>query len=432
MKAKIKPHTLRKAAITGAQLQRRYAVLLDSTRPSINILAGARWYSKQDQVVRTALDNAQPLTWLKHLLEKRGASARIPWHVTAVTLEEYAKAMYPALQPIPEDGVPTDGQTPLTSPPGHSATSSGSKSTSQSPSNRSWSLSAPPQALEPSLSRKRAETFDDTVSFEPHVDSGRSSAGGDSRRSSLDFVNHNRRGSLAYGLSDSAGSSLRNSALNNYGMSPSSSRMNFRDFATRMRRKQFEKSEEALSSAHNSISEQSLEDEASPTKGKGKGKKKSRRPSSLQPPKGDGPTSDKDDSLAIQPGPASGDGPLTARQEQQGFHTSEPTLTAPTSGDLSSGLQTPSFSPSKSQPQPSANVLRLRRMSLPSLGQLLVHEEEKRLLQADEEQERNEYEHKARYVPSLSDPSDCVPDNFADCWKRRLSRTGGRDSCCSA
>lgn len=376
---------MRKAAITKEQLQRRYAVLLDPTRPSINTLSAARWYSKQDQVVRTALDHAQPLTWLKHLLEKRGASARLPWHVTAVTLEEYATALYPPLQSIPEDSAVPDGPISASFPPVNSRISSGSKSTGKSPSSRSWSLPIPPQTLEPSLSRRRAETFDDTISFEPQIDSGRSSAGGDSRRSSLDVV-HNRRGPLAYGMSESPGSSLRNSALNNYGMSPSSSRMNFRDFASRMRRKQFEKSEEALSSARNSISEQSQE-EASPTKGKGR-----TRPTSLQSPRVDGGgISDGDEGhIVIEPGPSSGDGPLTARQEEVIFHSAEPTATG-----LSPGPQTPSFPPAKQQ---RVNRLRYRRMSLPSLNQLLVQEQEKRQMQADEEQERREYNHKARYV----------------------------------
>lgn len=389
MKTKLKPHTIRKAAITGEQLQRRYAVLLDPAQPSINVLSAARWYSQQDAVVRTALDNAQPLTWLKHLLEKRGASSvRLPWHVTAVTLEEFAKATNPPLQPIPEEGVIPDALVSAISPLGNSATSSGSKSTSKSPSSRSWSLTLPPQALEPSLSRKRAETFDDTISFEPQVDSGRSSAGGDSRRSSLDVM-HNRRGSLAYGMSDSAGSPFRNSVVNNYGMSPSSSRMNFRDIASRMRRRQFEKSEEALSSAHNSLSEQSHE-EASPTKGN-----KRPPPTSFQSPKlGEG-SSDADDShLVVGQGPLSENGPLTARQGAT-FHAADPTVTTLSPGDVSPEPRTPASSPAKPQ---RVNRFQYRRLSLPSLNQLLMHEQEKRQMQADEEQERREYENKARYV----------------------------------
>ncbi|KAI0752206.1 hypothetical protein BC629DRAFT_1739397 [Irpex lacteus] len=177
IKARVKPHTLRKAAITGEQLQRRYSVLLDSTRPAT-----------------TFFRRPLPLTWLKHLLDKRATpgSARLPWHLSALIIEEYAKALYPPLQPIPEDREIPDGTTP--------ATSSQGNSTSSPPKLRLKFLALEALGLGLCLSHWN------------HLCPGRDkNSGGDSRRSSYDFM-HGRKQSLAYTV-DSPGSSLRNASL---------------------------------------------------------------------------------------------------------------------------------------------------------------------------------------------------------------------------
>ncbi len=382
----MKPHTLRKAAITGEQLQRRYSVLLDSSRPATNLLSAVRWYNQQDPLVRTALDNAQPLTWLKHLLDKRATpgSARLPWHLSALIIEEYAKALYPPLQPIPEDREIPDGTTPATSSQGNSTSSPPKTSPQVSASKSTWSW-AVSQSLEPSLSRKRQELSEDIVSFEPQVDSGRSSAGGDSRRSSYDFM-HGRKQSLAYTV-ESPGSSLRNASLGSYGMSPSSGRTPLRDFASRMRRKPHDRSEEALSSARNSISEQSHGEEAASP---GKRGKKRARPLSLQHSVVvDGIASDGD--VRSKDGFSDADGAQTARDPAGSMHFGERTITGKESEEVLPPPTTPS--PPAAKPRP-IKRLRGRRQSLPSLDQLLVREQEKQQLQASEEQERREYQHK--------------------------------------
>ena len=389
IKARIKPHTLRKAAITAEQLQRRYSVLLDPSRPA-NLLNVVRWYSKQDALTRTALDNAQPLTWLKHLLDKRAksGSARLPWHLTALIIEEYAKSSYPPLQSIPEGREVTEEETPGTSSLDNSTSSpSNSKASPGLGGSSSWSWVAN-QTLEPSLSRKRQDTNEDIVSFEPQVDSGRSSAGGDSRRSSYDFK-HGRKQSVAHTSLDSPGSSLRNVSVGNYGLSTTpSSRM--REFANRMRRRPYARSEEALSSGRNSISEQSHGEDGGLS---GKGRRRS-RPLSLQSPTGvgGGVISDADEHATRDIDVHSDcDGSKTARDPTGSMHFGEQTITGKESEEHLSSSNTSALPTAKPKP---IRRLRGRRQSLPSLDQLLLHEQEKQQQQATEEQERREYKHK--------------------------------------
>ncbi|EPQ60381.1 hypothetical protein GLOTRDRAFT_67962 [Gloeophyllum trabeum ATCC 11539] len=97
IREKARPNTIRKAAITSEQLQRRYNILyasLTSKAGPLNLAKVVGWYSSQEPIVRSTLDQAEPLTWLKHLLDKRGerASSRLPWHVTALIVEEYLKS----------------------------------------------------------------------------------------------------------------------------------------------------------------------------------------------------------------------------------------------------------------------------------------------------------------------------------------------------
>ena len=404
IKAKAKPHTLRKASITAEQLQRRYAVLLapsKSGKTPVTLLGAARWYSKQEPVVQTSLDNTEPLTWLKHLLEKRGKrSVRLPWHLSAMIIEEYAKSLVrpEPMQTIPEDSAASHGaaQTSDSSPLVISVVSPDSKPASKTPSSGSWSWSPPPQTLEPSLSRKRRSSKDDApVSFEPQVDSSKESPDPESGRSSIEPVaketpakTHNTVYSTDSTRS-SAHSSLF-SASRGFAMSPASSRLQFRDFAKRMRRKQLNGSEDGLSSARNSISEHSHEDDI------GSPKRRPRsRPMSLQlKSPNDGTMSEGDRagamSLSDRGFSDGGEGPMTAKQGTPAVPMAE--LTARPDGrpmdstalNLSPATRAKDF------------AARRRRMSLPSLDNLLLQEKERRRLQADEEAERQEYEHKAQ------------------------------------
>lgn len=89
--------TIVKAAIVREQLRRRYAHTLDtatSTNPRHTLLDVARWYETQDATVKTSLNETEPLTWLKHLYDRRGAKLRdhSSWNLSALIIEEYGKA----------------------------------------------------------------------------------------------------------------------------------------------------------------------------------------------------------------------------------------------------------------------------------------------------------------------------------------------------
>lgn len=408
IKAKAKPHTLRKASITAEQLQRRYAVLLappKAKKPQVTLLGAARWYSKQESVVQASLDNAEPLTWLKHLLEKRGKrAARLPWHLSALIIEEYAKtfARLEPMQTIPEDGAMSDStHAPDSSPFVISVVSPKGGSASKTPSSDSWSWSPPPQALEPSLSRKRhghaqGSGDDGQVSFEPQVDSGRESVGPDSRRSSIDPLNVKNQPN-AYNT-DSTRSSVYSSmfsASRGLAMSPASSRMQFRDFAKRMRRRPGANgSEEALSSAHNSVSEHSHEDDGATSSPQHKSRS---RPMSLtlKSPKSprDAMMSEGDRAALSDKLSSSGEGPMTAKQGlSPDIVPAEPTAKAM---ELSIPAdRRESLTPVKRYRR--STDARRRRMSLSSLDRIILQEQQKQLQQADEEAERHEYDQKTQ------------------------------------
>jgi hypothetical protein len=229
IKSFAQPHTLKKAVITADQLRRRYVFLSSSlqTAPQAGnpILTVAKWNTGLDPLVQAVLEQAEPLTWLKHLRAKRpGRSPRFPWHVTALLFEERVRAQARlaamAMETIPEDAL------------------SGLESSPLSRSSPEQAYSPPPfhplvqgsrDHLHPSLTRRRS---DDHISFEPIIESSRRSFD-DSRQTSFygGFFNGSR----------------------SHGASPSSSRVYLRDLASRVRRKGTESDE--ASSSHQSASE---------------------------------------------------------------------------------------------------------------------------------------------------------------------------------
>ena len=229
-----KPHTLKKAVITAEQLGRRYAFLSNALKiePKAGnpILTVAKWHAGLDPLVQAILEQAEPLTWLKHLRAKRpGRSPRFPWHVTAVLFEERVRAQARlaamAMETIPEDVLNSFESPPLSrgspeqshsSPPSH-------------PPNPAF-LRTSHDHLHPSLSRRRSD--DGHISFEPIVESS---------HRSLDESRHN---SFYGGIFNGSRS---------HGASPSSSRVYLRDLASRVRRKGAESDE--ASSSHPSASE---------------------------------------------------------------------------------------------------------------------------------------------------------------------------------
>ena len=229
IKSFAQPHTLKKAVITADQLRRRYAFLSNTlkTEPKAGnpILTVAKWNAGLDPIVQGVLEQAEPLTWLKHLHAKRpGRTPRFPWHVTALLFEERVRAQARlaamAMETIPEDVL------------------SGLESSPASRSPPEEVLSSPPfnhfvqtsyDNLHASLSRRRSD--DDQLSFEPIIEPS---------RRSLD----DRQNSLYGGIFN--GSRSR-------GASPTSSRVYLRDLASRVRRKGAESDE--ASSSHQSASE---------------------------------------------------------------------------------------------------------------------------------------------------------------------------------
>lgn len=226
IKSFAQPHTLKKAVITADQLRRRYAFLSNSlnTEPRAGnpILTVAKWNTGLDPLVQAVLEQAEPLTWLKHLRAKRpGRSPRFPWHVTALLFEERVRAQARlaamAMETIPEDVLSGLESSPLSRSSPEQALSS--------PSFNAFMQSSRDH-LHPSLTRRRS---DDHISFEPIIESSRRSL--DDSRHNSGFFNGSR----------------------SHGASPSSSRIYLRDFASRVRRKGAESDE--ASSSHHSASE---------------------------------------------------------------------------------------------------------------------------------------------------------------------------------
>ncbi|KAJ7651742.1 hypothetical protein DFH06DRAFT_1270599 [Mycena polygramma] len=57
-----------------------------------SMYAVARWFGKQEGIVISSLDEAEPLTWLKVAEKPPKSTARNPWHLSALIMEEYLRA----------------------------------------------------------------------------------------------------------------------------------------------------------------------------------------------------------------------------------------------------------------------------------------------------------------------------------------------------
>ncbi|KAI0068164.1 hypothetical protein BV25DRAFT_1793524 [Artomyces pyxidatus] len=252
IRASMKPQTLKKAAITSDQFRRRYAQLyasLDSTSVTLDPVKVVQWYTKLDPLVQSSLDQAEPLTWQKHLRSKhvvRGAP-RFPWHLSALLVDEYVKmqSRRGTMETIPEDILLTSPSFRGTSP-------------SETPSFFTHGDIPSHYHLEASLSRRRS--YDGHVSFEPLVESGRQSIGDESRRS-VDGITRPWKQS-ASGPADSPRSSVyssifsgSNHSQNPGAASPASSGRHLRDLATRVRRRTNAYESDEASSSHHSVSD---------------------------------------------------------------------------------------------------------------------------------------------------------------------------------
>lgn len=380
IRSSVQGHTLRKAEITSDQLQRRYHMLL-SHQPSINLLQVAHWYKEQEPVVKASLDKAEPLTWLKHLENHGHRSARSPWLISALTVEEFAKthSSHPTMATIPEDAIPDSSPNTRLYPE------------TISPSSGSLSWNTSPQFLEPSLTRRRS--YDAQVSFEPHLESGKESVGEESRPSSEGFAKYWRH-SLPVGT-ESAPSSIYSGILNRDAGSSSKSghhhhHHHLRNLARRLRRRAYD-SEDGLSSSRNSLSEHERsfsEDGIVKTPGK----KARSQPASMRAKSPE--TNTDDDRVVSEP-------ELRRRQSSENILTATAESFKQDGGGAGDGTPRPDMSvgPTGAPPIPPLRrpvPRRRHRTSLPS--RRVPSPPESLQPDVDEEEERAEYERKLQIL----------------------------------
>lgn len=346
--------------------------------------------------MQASLDEMEPLTWLKHLLDRRGTNskARLPWNLSALIVEEYAKSQIRSdvMETIHEDSA---AASPM--------------SQYQSPTAIPSLVRSPPSShnsYRPSTDRW--PSYDGQVSFEPYLESTRTSLEGDSRKIGDGHLRAWRH-SLP-GVTNSPHSSIDSSNPSPYssphrqdlGPSLSNSRLHIRDIAKRMRRRPYE-SEDGSESARNSFSEDQSRSDEGPSKRK-KAKRGSRPPDLTF-------TSVNDESkrtAAVRSLPTSEAGDSPDPEANQKVHSTLSTHNTRLSDD---GQPTAVIRPdSQSEPSAELDVTTPRagpirkgvRLSLPPRS---LHEEDRHHHQlhhyqheADEEQEQNQYEIKSQYV----------------------------------
>ncbi|KAI0756851.1 hypothetical protein C8Q80DRAFT_1130813 [Daedaleopsis nitida] len=374
VQSRVTPLMKLKAKMITRQIARKYQLMsYDAGSFTPNLLDVTRWYRRQPSEVRSALDDAEPSAWMKHLWDKQdhrpppaGSSAYSP---TALVMEEYAKA-HAGLHSM---GTILENEVLLPASP-----HTDSFSDTRSPSVSSYGRNTPRHSLEAAISRKRS-SYDVQLSFEPLVESGRDSGGPESKRSS-----DNYKGWKSHGV-DSAQSSLY--SMISRGASPNSSRKRLRDLGKRITGRP---SDEALSSGRNSISEHSASEDGGPGHQKMATLQPRSRPTSLQlhqsPMLSDGLDVKASTKGAVQPSPL--DAPTTATQSGTLFpSTAKPT---PRPDIFSEGA------PSR------ATLPRRRyRRSLPSLNDIFARERENHRRSANEQKEREEYEVKAQVLEDI-------------------------------
>lgn len=244
IRAEASPPTVRKAAIVSEQLGRRYNILYGSmaSGDSVDLAATARWHAGLGAETQTWLDSAEPLTWLKHLLDRRG-KRRSQWHVSALIVEEYIKA---------KKGVASSTSLPQSPTALPSLETPPSQYRLKSPVKR---LSAPPSDSSPGTSLSRVRSLEGRVSFGPLIENSH-----DSLPNSQTRGEGKTRG-WRHSIPAFFDSSTANDTPSPYhyrnssgGLSPASSRLNFPDIIHRFRRHPAE-SDEGSSSPFGSQSE---------------------------------------------------------------------------------------------------------------------------------------------------------------------------------
>ncbi|KAH7930400.1 hypothetical protein BV22DRAFT_1078943 [Leucogyrophana mollusca] len=397
IKAEAKPHTLRKAAIISEQLERRYKALYGSGSEPINLAKVARWYASSDPILQTSLDDAEPLTWLKHLLDKKG-KRRSPRHLSALIVEEYTKSKksHTITEVILDNtSLATSEQSPSALSPSQLNRDHGQQLIHSAPSS-DYSLGT---------SLQRIRSSDGHISFEPRVESAHNSVDGERPRNG-DGPSRTWRHSLP-GAMDSPYSSLMSSSsrrpARNYistagGLSPASSRLHFPDIVHRIRRRPYE-SDEGSSSAINSQSE----DHSRSDDGVAGRRRKAQRPrpsqapgSILQSPQESGTEMNQsgnvsDPGHAILPGLPPPSTAVASPQEP----VSEAEILASPPVNLKSAIERPIT------PRAMRRRKLIRRTSLPPSKAPSDNEEKKRRDEAEEEKLEHEYEIKNQMLEDM-------------------------------
>ncbi|KAG8219476.1 hypothetical protein J3R82DRAFT_405 [Butyriboletus roseoflavus] len=245
IRAEASPPTVRKAAIVSEQLGRRYNILYASVASGdlVSLAQIARWHAGLGTETQAWLDNAEPLTWLKHLLDRRGRR-RSQWHVSALVVEEYIKF---------KKGVSSSTPVP------QSPTASSSVETPSSQyrlKSTARQISAPPSDSSPGTSLSRVRSSDGYISFGPLVANSRDSLGSPQtrREGKARGWRHSVPAFFESGSANGTPSPYHHRNNSSGGLSPASSRLNFPDIIHRFRRHPVE-SEEGSSSPFGSQSE---------------------------------------------------------------------------------------------------------------------------------------------------------------------------------
>ncbi|KAF7981120.1 hypothetical protein HWV62_34847 [Athelia sp. TMB] len=379
VRSEAKAQTLRKAAITAEQLQRRYNLVYRSlTGPDrVNPAAAARWYAAAGSETQSSIDEVEPLTWIKHLLDRRGRrqTNRLPWHLSALIVEEYVRSR---MRPEMMESIPEHQASP--------------PSTSLQGPSSPYSVRSRPSSIIPSIP---GTAYDGHVSFEPYVESSRAMSE-DSRRSDDGYLRTWRNSLVATG--DSPYSSISGSPAtqahpprSDYDHSPLSSRINIKGITNRARRKA-QGSDDGSSSARNSISGDQ-DSTKKPRKGLRPmelalhldGRKDERRVRSL-------PTSEIEDvQEEFEP-------PMTVRARHRALSEDDgqPTAMPQPEPDMKAAEQLPDPAPR------AAPVRRGPRVPAQSLlTEEQQHANEYHQREFDEEEEKREYELKAQLLDEI-------------------------------
>lgn len=382
IRSKTKQPTFRKAAIVSDQLGRRYNLVYNSisNEDPINLAKAARWYAESDQGAQAWLDSAEPLTWLKHLLDKNGGK-RSKWHLSALIMEEYIKSnrIDSSLPIIRDDStsarggsLPSDASLILPSYPFHPIRSSPSLHHSFGDSLR------------------RIRSSDGQISFEPRIDSAHNSINGDYK--SADEKSRGLRHVIpalvdaAHSIASTTSPYRRQSSPG--GLSPASSQ--HIPFTQRIRRRQVESDEGSSSIIHSQSDEYSGMFTGVPGhRRKRRDRRQPHAPSSYLPsPRESGTETNA-------PGGTSGVHEATSAPSED-----------PLPSELASerGLELPPDKPESEvsviPPQATKRQRLIHRMSLPISG-VAKRPERKQREEAKEEELEHEYEKKLQTLDEL-------------------------------